>query len=200
MIYQYERLYPKPTWARRQFPTGMFHFVAAHEQGEVFYSVLKRYRQRVAGKAKAMSPPQDLIQWRTLDMAKSPDLQPNTWQNDSSKTSNAAEAAAHITRLLKNMQKTLGLISEFNLQMLYQTQLLVPGLTIIQVHHELQQALRKRDTCLSGWFALLPSYHKIQYWEMDFPPRPFFPPTLPTSECYFKQFETKKECRKKETD
>lgn len=57
MIYQYERLDAKPTWARRQFPTITFHFVAAHEQGEVFYSGLKCYGQRLAGKAKAMLPP-----------------------------------------------------------------------------------------------------------------------------------------------
>lgn len=80
LICQYERLNPKAT-----FPPIRFHFVAAHEQGEVFYCGLKSYGQRVVGKAKAMLPPWDLIQW-------SPDPPPNAWQKPPSRTRSAAEA------------------------------------------------------------------------------------------------------------
>lgn len=45
----------------------------------------------MAGQAKAVLPPQDLIQWKTLDMTKSPDSPPNTWQKHCSRTRNAAE-------------------------------------------------------------------------------------------------------------
>lgn len=66
------------------------------------------------------------------------------------------------------MQKTLGLISEFSLQTLCHTQSLHPGLNIIQVHREWQQALSKSNKCLSCWFVLHPSITKFSMGEMDF--------------------------------
>lgn len=66
------------------------------------------------------------------------------------------------------MQKTLGLISEFSLQTPCHTQSLHPGLNVIQVHHEWQQALSKSNKCLSCWFVLHQSIIKFSMGEMDF--------------------------------
>lgn len=81
MICQYERLSPKPSWARDNSPGTTFPAAAAHEQGEVFCSSLGCCRQGWQVRQRPRYLPR--TQQRTLAVAKSPALPPSTRQKHS---------------------------------------------------------------------------------------------------------------------